>query len=112
MKLFKKKKESGTSGQKKDFKQHFGLSIGFWDLYSKIDTESGVNISQETVYKIYERIILLQKKKIVFDPSKETYDTTLKVHMTEGFLIIYGVWNMNEEETIDEIVGAKFYPTT
>lgn len=111
MKLFKNKKRFETPVQKRSFKRHLGLSIGFWDLYSKIDTETGVNISQEMVHDIYDRIVILQKKNIVFEPSQEQYDTTLKVHMDRGVLIIYGLWNMNREETVDEIVGARFYPS-
>ncbi|EOL45529.1 hypothetical protein RV11_GL000032 [Enterococcus phoeniculicola] len=109
MKIFKKKKLSENPFQQSSFKKYFGLSIGFWELYSKIDKETGVNISKETVHKIYKQVLALQEKNVVFDPSIEEYDTTLKIHMKDGLLIIYGNWNMNEEETIDEIIGARLY---
>lgn len=112
MKFFKKQNISDNTPQLKGFQQQFGLSMGFWELYSKMDKEQGVSVSKEKVKKIYQRVMALKRKHIVFDPSKEHYDTTLKIHMKEGVLIIYGNWNMNEEETIDEIIGARFYMDT
>ncbi|MGM0124010.1 hypothetical protein IGI37_001384 [Enterococcus sp. AZ194] len=114
MKWFKKKKGTEILPRKKPlqktrFQKAFGFSIGFWALYSKMDKKQGAGISKEMVKKIYERVLVLEKKEIFFDPDTEIYDTTLKIHMKDGTLIIYGFWNMNEEETIDEIVGARFY---
>ncbi|KAF1295617.1 hypothetical protein BAU15_03495 [Enterococcus sp. JM4C] len=109
MKLFKKKNLSEEPIQPSNFQKSFGLQMGFWDLYSKIDKNKGVSISRDNVKKIYERVLELEKIDIRFDPMKESYDTTLKVHMKEGTLIIYGYWHMKEERSADKIVGARFY---